>query len=638
MCGLLGYFSQSKPINHTFITNGLTMLKHRGPDQMDYWMSHDSTVALGVTRLSINDLSKIDLPISNADGSIQVIANAEIYNFKELKHILKTKGYQFRTQCDIEVIPFLYEEYGINFINKLRGEFAFIIWDERQKSLFAVRDRFGIKPLYYVENDDAIYFCSEIPPLLKLKVTKNKWNYQAIYDYTHLSLPYTKTFFADIHQLPPANVLAIRQGKLAIESYWDLNYSRNENINYSQIIESIREKLIEATIIRTKADVPVACYLSGGIDSSALLGIAAKYSKTTVDAFTIAFDNERVNESDISRRTAQYAKAKLHTIFVSENNTIEYFASAVTSTCFPMPNTAGVARYLLSKFARDNGYKTVLSGEGADEVFLGYWGALIEASEDQRSNTNFILPDTVKNTLLKQLPVNRQLENYPDALKHFKSLLPHLPSWFVTQGYFNAKHRDLLNDSIKNDFTQYSPYVDLINAMHFQNKLEHFDNVQISSYTWIKSFFPNTMLNWIGDRAEMANSIESRQPFLDHELFELLARIPTSIKLKGGVEKHLLREAVKPFVTDEIYKRKKFMFQAPPVNLCPANKLYQLLKSYILNGAINIPFYDKDKLYTLLSTADKSEMLSFSDKAELGYTLTSVASMAILANHYQITV
>jgi len=637
VCGLFGCFSRSKPVNEEIIKNGLSSLSHRGPDQKGYWISPDGKVGIGQTRLSINDLSDIKLPLSNTDGSIQVITNAEIYNFAELKKDLELKGYQFKTTCDVEVIPHLYEEYGINFINRLRGEFAFVLWDNKRKALFAVRDRFGIKPLYYAIQGDFIFFSSEIPVLLDLKITNNRWNYETVYDYTHLSLPYSKNLFQGIHEVAPANVLSIKQGERNMQSYWDINYHSDNQFNYEDAIALIRQKLVEATTIRMKADISVGCYLSGGIDSSALLGIASKYSNMQMDAFTIAFGDERVNESDISERTAKHANAKLHTVFVSEDDMVNNFEKVVKQTCFPMPNTAGVARYLLSKFAREKGCKAVLSGEGADEVFLGYFGAMIEASEDNSINTSFKLSESEKQKLLGQLPLNRSDKFFPKALAEFRSSLNHIPSWFTTQGYFNAKHRNILSDSIKEKFSLYNPYVNFVNSLNIQNKLENFDNVQISSYTWIKSFFPNTMLNWIGDRAEMANSIESRQAFLDHELFDLVAKIPTIMKIKGGIEKHLLREAVKPFVTDEIYKRKKFMFQAPPLKIMPQNKLYQFIKSTIIDGIDNIPFYDKQKVFALIGYAKEAKDLPISEKAELSYTLTSLASMVILSEHYKLT-
>jgi len=255
-----------------------------------------------------------------------------------------------------------------------------------------------------------------------------------------------------------------------------------------------------------------------------------------------------------------------------------------------------------------------------------------------RINTNFSLSLSDREALLKQLPLNRSPEFHPRALRNFKGHNNHIPSWFTTQGYFNAKHRHLLNDSLLEQYAHYDPYTSLLNDLNIQNRLDHFDNVQFSSYTWIKSFFPNTMLNWIGDRAEMANSIESRQPFLDHELFELVSRFPTHMKIKNGRDKHLLREAVKPYVTEEIYHRKKFMFQAPPLKIDQQSKLYAFIKSTILDGIHKVSVYDKNKVIALINYAEKTENLLISERAELGHTLTSLASMVILADHYKINV
>lgn len=638
MCGLFAYHSTEKVIDKSILSKGLSLLEHRGPDQFGTWYDGAGKVGLGQTRLKINDLSDIPLPMSAANDQVKVIANAEIYNFRELRADLIQRGHRFKTASDIEVLPYLYLEYGINFINKLRGEFAFIIWDERQNALFAVRDRFGIKPLYYTMQDNTLYFSSELPPLLKLGISTPKWNYQTLYDYTHLSLPYDKTLFQNIHKVAPAHVLSLQNGRLNSQAYWDINYQSDYKLSEAEVIESVREKLYESTQIRLQSDVPVACYLSGGIDSSALTGMTADIQGADdTKAFTIAFDNPRVDESPFAKRTAEYLGISLQTLNVTEKDILESFNDVVKHTCFPMPNTAGVARYLLSQYAKQGQFKAVLSGEGADEVFLGYWGAMIEASEDPRLKAHYSLSDEEKSALQRQLPVNRSPECFPKALSEFSSPIGHIPSWFTTQGYFNAKHRSLLNEDITQSFDHYSPYVNLLNELNVQNRLESYDNVQKSSYTWIKSFFPNTMLNWIGDRAEMANSIEARQPFLDHELFELMARVPTEMKIKNGTEKYILREAVKPFVTDELYQRKKFMFQAPPLKTVEDSILYQHIKTIILEGINAVPMYDKKKVLGAIELAKKAMDMPLHVKAELSYTLTSIASMIILSDHYQLS-
>jgi len=637
MCGLFGFYSPDKTIQNALMESGLNHLYHRGPDQRGFWISPSGSIALGQTRLSINDLSHIDLPFTNRNKTIRVVANGEIYNYAVLKRELQSKGHLFQTNCDVEVLPFLYEEYGINFINKLRGEFSFILWDEKQQALFAVRDRFGIKPLYYAVNGNTLYFSSEIPALLELKVTSNKWNTEAFFDFTHLSLPYRKSLFSGIHQVPPAHYLVIQHEHRHLHAYWDIHYQPNHQWSEEDIIESIKDKLIESVSLRTKADVPVGCYLSGGIDSSTLLGISSRLSHEPMNAFTIAFEDTQVDESSISERTAVHANARLHKVLVTEQNTVDYFDDVVKKTCFLAPNTAGVARFLLSQFTKQLGYKVVLSGEGADEVFLGYWGAMIEATEDPSINASFQLSEQEKQTLLRQLPITRNESLLPASLQQVNSTFRHLPSWLTTQAFFNYKHRLVLSSDIHHQFRHYSPYMNLVNSLNIQDKFKDFDHVQISSYTWIKSFFPNTMLNWIGDRAEMLNSIEARQPYLDHELFELMAKVPTTMKIKGGIEKYLLREVAKPYVTDEIYKRKKFMFQAPPLRLNKASKLYQHIVEIIMGHLQQSAIYDKVKVMQLLDTSRNPDKLSLNDRVELSYTLTSIASALILSSHYHLT-
>lgn len=637
MCGIFSYYSPNIPIKSNIVSAALDDLNHRGPDQQASWSNHSSTVVLAQTRLSINDLSSITIPLANENGSVQVVANAEIYNYPELKAMLQRRGYNFRTTCDIEVIPFLYQEHGINFVHKLRGEFSFVLWDSHQRRLFAVRDRFGVKPLYYVKAEDGYYFCSEIPTLLKLNVTDNRWDKQRIYDYSHLSLPYASTLFSGIHQVLQGHIMSFEHDKVTTHQYWDINYHSNNNVSSTdELIDAIREKIIDATRVRLMSDLPVGCYLSGGIDSSALLGIAAEYSSHPVEAFSLAFNDERVDESSIAANTAAFTGANHHILRVDETDFKDHFAVAVQRSCFPIPNNAGVARYLLSRFARDKGANVVLSGEGADEVFLGYFGAIIEAAEDKNLQTSYTITDEQIAKLRMQLPVNR-LHDLPPKFSTLQTLLPHTPSWFTTQAYFNAAHRNVLDASLRADFEHYNPYLSLLNDLNIQDRFSTFDNVQISSYLWLKSFFPNTMLNWIGDRAEMAHSIEARQPYLDHELFELLAQVPTSIKLNDKQDKYLLRKAVKPFITDEIYQRKKFMFQAPPLKLSHDSVLFHYIFDVIIDLASSVGFYDRASIDALLNQARNSKDLDLASRIEISYTLTSIASTCLINDYYSLS-
>lgn len=636
MCGIVGYFSLTDSVKKQTIISALNDLNHRGPDQMALWLSNDAKIAIGQNRLSINDLSNLNLPFTNKTKSVYVVANAEIYNYRALRLKLEAKGHQFSTICDLEVLPYLYDEYGINFINMLRGEFAFIIWDNNQKTMFAVRDRFGIKPLYYATAGNSIYFSSEIPPLLKIKEIESKWDISAFVDFTYLSLPYDKSLFKNIKQIPPAHYYSIQNTFHYINNYWDIKYSNKSTLSFDETIEAIRMKLVESVNIRTKADVPIGCYLSGGIDSATLLGIATKYSEKPIDAFTIEFDTKFVDESQIAERTCQHLGARFNKILVTEADIVENFELVIAKTCSPVSNTAGIARFLLSKFVHEQGYKAVLSGEGADEVFLGYFGAIIEAVEDPKLSSGYSLSKDDINILLQQLPVNRAAD-LPESIYKINSILNHTPSWLKTMAYFNAQHRSVLNSEIIDQYKNYNPYLNLMNSLNTQQKLLNFDNVQISSYTWIKSFFPNTMLNFIGDRAEMANSIEARQPFLDHELFELMQNVPTIMKIKGGIEKYLLRETARPFITDEMYKRKKFMFQAPPLNFNNENLLYNFICETIISNIAKSNLYDKKKVLQLIDISKKTDILTKEQKFELSYTLTNIASVLILNSIYNLS-
>lgn len=517
MCGIFTYFSNDYSVSNEVLSIALRSLHHRGPDENFYWISKNKQVGLAQSRLSIVDLNKIKVPISNETDQIYIIANGEFYDYARIRTELQNSGHQFKTKTDTEIALHLYEQKGMHCLNSLRGEFAFIIWDNYTKTLFAVRDRFGIKPLYYTINSAGIYFASEIPTLLQVGAVVPTWDHQAFYNFTHYNLKAEHTLLKNIFQIPPGSYMVVTEHEHRIVQYWDIDYPLLDDRNYyssyteSEIIADIGDTLSQSIQLRLNADVPVGCYLSGGVDSSTLLGMASHFRKKPLEAFTISFDNERVDEGKIAARTAAHTGSNLHTVSVSERIIADNFEKAIIAVCSPIANAAGVARYLLSQSARAKGYKVVFSGEGADEVFFGYNFMLWEALTYNQHLFDLDNFDDLKNKMLNAFPVDRSNPKHvPNHISSVENLLGYVPKWLETQAYFNAAHRALLSDDFLNEFKVYDAYQHFLNGFNVNTQMRGREKVLQTNYLWMKSIFPNSMLNWIGDRAEMAHSIEAR--------------------------------------------------------------------------------------------------------------------------------
>lgn len=643
MCGIFAHFSKNSNVNKETLRTALVQLRHRGPDANAYWIANDKKIGLAQTRLSIVDLNLIEMPISNEDNQILIIANGEFYGHDHIRESLIKKGHAFKTQTDTEIALHLYEEHGMDCLKDLRGEFSFIIWDNRIKTLFVARDRFGIKPLYYSVNSDGLYFSSEIPCLIKTGSITPEWDTRTLFNSTHCNLNSDETYLKNIFQLPPGSYLAVNQSGHRIVQYWEMNYPLASDKTYynsfseQEIIQDISNTLNESIALRLASDVPIACYLSGGLDSSTLLGMASKISGRPLDTFTISFDNEKVDESAIAIRSADNIESKLHTLRVTEIDIANSFERAVMSACTPMANAAGVARYLLSNFASQHDYKVVFSGEGSDEIFLGYNFMVWEALTYQADSFKFDNVEEYKDKMHAIFPVDRSnTKVLPKCIETIQERLGYLPKWVETQGYFNASHRALFADELLQSHQHYNPYAKFLKKFDINSQMLGRQNVLQTAYLWMRSFFPNNMLNWIGDRVEMAHSIEARLPFLDHVLFEKVRNIPVELNIKGGIEKYVLRQVAKPYITDEIYRRQKFMFQAPPMLLSKSSKSFQLSCDLIASNIDNLPMYNKKRVMELIDNADKIEKSNWLKCFDTSTTLTTLASMAVLTNGYGI--
>ena len=375
MCGIVAIFNNDRPVNSDALGRSIDALIPRGPDEQSSWVSPNGRTALGHARLNIIDLVTGTQPIAGEDGKLHIIHNGEFYDFERITRELENRGHKFRTRSDSEIALHLYQEMGPACLEHLRGEFAFVIWDEENETLFAARDRFGIKPLFYVQDADGLKLASEAKALFAAGV-RAAWDQESVFQNLFFSFDQDRTLFRNVRQLSPGHYLIAQRGKVTVKRYWDVGYPKanaaHPHTSETECIETVRSMLDEAIRLRMRADVPVGCYLSGGVDSSSVLGMASRYAEGKFTAFTIAFDHPDFDESGPARRMAEHAGAEFRPIAVKGTDFADVFYDSVWKGEMIHYNAHGAARYHLSRAVRAEGYKTVIGGEGADELFAGY--------------------------------------------------------------------------------------------------------------------------------------------------------------------------------------------------------------------------------------------------------------------------
>ena len=607
MCGIVAFFSRCLPISEAALQRATQSLYHRGPDGQRHWMSEGGRVALGHSRLSIIDLITGDQPVASEDGRTRIVVNGEFYGYEAIQRELEGSGHLLRTRSDSEIALHLYEDLGTQCLHRLRGEFAFVLWDETNRTIFAARDRFGIKPLFYAFHKETLYLASEVKALFAAGVPA-RWDAESVYHAVEFGGHQMRTLFDGVFQVPPGHYLIATDKHIQLHQYWDFHYpkaesdmSRRSDADYA---DEFRQALEEAVRLRLRADVPVGCYLSGGLDSCAVLGLAAKHHPRSIRAFTLTFDRAEYDEGEIAREMAVRAGAQFFPIPIQQDDLADHFADAITQSetiCF---NAHGVAKYLLSRAVRNAGYKVVLTGEGSDEILGGYphfrRDMLLYNAQGQD-------PDVVA-ALLRELdksnPVSRGLL-LPDGdagpLERVKSLLGFVPSWIETFSARSSKMRAMLSGSFLERFGNREGFQPFFSEIDVRGQLIGRDPLHQSLYLWAKTGLPAYILTMLGDRMEMAHSVEGRVPFLDHHLVEVIRSQPVSQKIRGMTEKYVLRAAVRDVIIDTVYKRQKHPFLSPPATLNPEGRLSTFVQDTLRGPVLSsIPYFDQKKVVGLL--------------------------------------
>jgi asparagine synthase (glutamine-hydrolysing) len=585
MCGIVAIAKQHGEVSASSLQAATAKLSHRGPDGSRVWLSSNACVGLGHARLSIIDLHTGDQPLSNEDGTIHAVVNGEFYGYISIREELESRGHRFQTKSDSEILLHLYEEVGYDCVHRLRGEFAFVLWDERKKVLFAARDRCGIKPLYYSQSPDGLYLASEAKALFAAGV-RASWDADGFFYATQGLTPPDSTLFAGVRQVPGGTYMVAEDNRLELKTYWDFNYpltTEIPNASESTSIESLKSALDQAVRIRLVADVPVGVYLSGGIDSSAVLGIASQYT-SALDCFSVFFpDDIEHNEEDRIKETCARSGARLHCVSVTGDLAAEHFTSAVTQW-EELPRSEWiVGKYLLSKLVRDHGTKVVLTGEGSDEIF----GGQPPLVQDGKS-ANAVMP----------APTPGQ------PLSHVRNLLGYVPSQILFREIGRSRLRPLLSAEHASYVKDRDPFSEILGRMDLPKQLAGRERLSQSMYLWSKTMLQNFFLTACGDRSEMAHSVEGRLPFLDHEVIECVRSMPSSMKLKGSVVKHVLREAVRGVITDTVYQAEKkgFVTQLSRVAQ-PGTKMFALAQDTLRSNVLgDVPFFDRQGIVKILDS------------------------------------
>lgn len=568
MCGIAGIYNHRNPAEaEQTAQRMIAALRHRGPDESGIYV--DDRVCLGHARLSILGLETGTQPISNRDESLWIIYNGEVFNYLELKEELIQKGYRFKTDTDTEVVLALYEEYGTECLKMLNGQFAIAIWDVRKEYLFLARDRVGIRPLFYTEQDGKFIFASEIKAIFTEPSVSRKIDTEAlsqIFTFWTTVTPYTA--FENISELPPGHYMTVGlTGRSEPKPFWSLPCFSEEDRwqgTFEEAEEELRSLLKDAVRLRLRADVPVGAYLSGGLDSSVLTSLIAKNFNNKLRTFSLSFQEDAFDESVYQNEMVDYLQTDHRDVRVSNQHVRDNFSQVIWQCEKPLLRSGPVPLFSLSKLVRDNNFKVVLTGEGADEVFGGY--NIFKEAKLRKFWAR--QPESKWRPLLVE-------RLYPYVFKDPKRARMFLQQFFAVKSadlespFFShnvrwknsGKNRNFFSNQIKLQLGDYNPYSAMERRLppSFMQR----DTFSKAQFLEMDVFLSNYLLSSQGDRVGMGNSIELRLPFLDKRVIEFAAKLPAHWKIKGLNEKYILKQSFRGMVPEGIRNRAKQPYRAP---------------------------------------------------------------------------
>jgi len=588
MCGIAGilHADRGQPVDPETLVAMAAIQQHRGPDGFG-WEAMDG-VGFSHARLTIIDLDEQRgrQPFVTRDGRLMLVQNGELYDYKRIRAQLTADGARFATKSDSEITLHLVPRLGIEgALPHLRGEFAFALWEDREETLHLVRDRFGIKPLYWTHLGDRVVFGSELKVLFAHPDVPRRFSPDGLYHQLMQTIVPGSTAFEGIRQVRPGHVVSVRRrgGRLEVSDhrYWDMPFPEeggHADLAEEDAIDGVRAHLLEAVQLRLEADVPVGCYLSGGIDSCSILGLAAAVQQSPVKAFTIGFDDAEYDETPIAREMAASTGADQDVLRLSAAHLYDHFEETLWHTERTIYNTLAVAKLLMSRHVHEAKYKVVVTGEGSDELFAGYPAfrndlflhGLDHMPADERREWEQLLHE--KNALFKGAMLAEQAVEDPALTERVGFTPACLQPWLASAAHVPG----LLHPEMAAKLRGYAPGAAIAEALD-ADALAGRHPLDRAQYVWIKTMLEGQILTWGGDRVDMANSMEARPAFLDHHLAEYAARLAPSLRIRGRTEKWVLREAMKGLLPEVLYKREKFAFMAPPAHTDP--KKWDAMKS-----------------------------------------------------------
>lgn len=574
MCGIAGgVWELGQPgLDSVSLKQMTDALVHRGPDDSGQWIiparttSHlvDSApslgVALGFRRLSIIDLQLGHQPLGNEDGSVQIVFNGEVYNYKELRQRLDGSGHIFQTQSDTETIVHLYEDLGTDCFEHLNGMFAIALFDARKNRLVLARDRLGKKPLYYTLRDGNLYFASELKSLLRAPGVERRINPGAIDLYlTYQYIPHPESIYHGIYKLPPGHYAVYQDGKLTVEPFWKIDWTKETSLSWSDASYRLRELLADSIRLRLRSDVPVGAFLSGGIDSSLVVAIAQSILEQPIHTFSIGFSEADFDETHYAQMVADYVGTK-HERFQVNPDALDIIDKLAYQYDEPFSDSSAVPTWYLSELTKQN-VTVALSGDGGDELFGGYerYRALLLSQRLQR----FLPTSWLANSpLIKMLPDSSAQRSLFRRIRRFCEALGQSPpdrymNWIQIFG--EVSRASLFNDHFLSQLPARDPACFLKEAWSRSGKR---DLLSCASNADLQTYLPCALMTKV-DIASMAHSLEARQPFLDYRLVEWAAALPSSFKLKGKQGKYILKQTFFDMIPAQIWGRPKMGFGVP---------------------------------------------------------------------------
>ena len=637
MCGIAGIFnlSSAEPVREPLLQQMITRLNHRGPDGTGFYT--DNHVGLAHARLSIIDLEGGKQPIHNEDKTIWVIFNGEIFNYIELREELERRGHRFYTHSDTEVIVHAYEEYGDDFAQQFNGQFAIALWDSNKKRLVLLRDRVGIAPLFYTQQNGRLLFASEVKAILPALEHSPTLNAQALDQLMTFWSPVSpETLFKNVYEVSPGFMLIVEHGEMTSRRYWDWQFPVSQDEYFSaseqQLADELHDLLISATQIRLRSDVPVGAYLSGGLDSSVLVSLIHHYGNVPLRTFSIRFEEGEFDEGNYQNELIQHLGADHSRVHCANQDIGNAFQKTIWHTESTVMRTAPVPMGILSGHVRSQNYKVVLTGEGADEVLGGY--DLFKEAKIRQFWAKY--PDSeFRPLLLKKLYPYLDLSK-GRGMTYIKSFFgagldqadaawfSHIPRWNTT-----AKCKEFFAESLKAQLSNDAIATIEKSLPRVISRWHPFNRAQ---YLEAKSLMGGYLLCSQGDRMLLSNSVEGRFPFLDHRVIEFANRVHPKLKMKVLNEKYLLKKAMGKYLPPSIVNRYKQPYRAPDI---PAffmdNKPLEYVSELLGESALrDSGYFDAAKVPRLLKKIEQGRAIGYKDNM----ALVGILSTQIWHNHF----